>query len=85
MAVQTARVNLELARENLERQEDLWSLRLVSREVYEQAVAEVELRATEIKAREVDVGGAAKRNPPGAGHARQRTLRPVAGDHHVAD
>ena len=61
VAVQTARVNLELARENLERQEDLWSLRLVSREVYEQAVAEVELRATEIKAREVDVGGAAKR------------------------
>lgn len=61
VAVETARVNLEIARENLERQEDLWSLRLVSREVYEQAVADVELRETELRAREVDVGGAAQR------------------------
>lgn len=61
VAVDTARVNLQLARENLERQQDLWSLRLVSREIYEQAVAEVELRETELKAREVDVAGAAQR------------------------
>ncbi len=61
VAVETARVNLEVARENLERQGDLWSLRLVSREVYEQAVADVELRETELKAREVDVNGAAQR------------------------
>ena len=61
VAVETARVNLEIARESLERQEDLWSLRLVSREVYEQALAEVELRETELKAREVDVEGAAQR------------------------
>ena len=61
VAVETARVSLEVARENLERQGDLWSLRLVSREVYEQAVADVELRETELKAREVDVNGAAQR------------------------
>ena len=61
VAVETARVNLQIARENLERQEDLWSLRLVSREVYEQALADVELRETELKAREVDVEGAAQR------------------------
>ena len=61
VAVETARVNLEIARENLERQADLWSLRLVSREVYEQAVADVELRETELRAREVDVEGAAQR------------------------
>jgi HlyD family secretion protein len=61
VAVETARVNLEVARENLERQADLWSLRLVSREIYEQATAEVELRETELKAREVDVEGAAQR------------------------
>ena len=61
VAVETARVNLEVARENLERQADLWSLRLVSREVYEQATADVELRETELKAREVDVEGAAQR------------------------
>ena len=61
VAVETARVNLKIARENLERQEDLWSLRLVSREVYEQALADVELRETDLKAREVDVEGAAQR------------------------
>ena len=61
VAVETARVNLGVARENLERQADLWSLRLVSREVYEQAVADVELRETDLKAREVDVEGAAQR------------------------
>ncbi len=61
VAVETARVTLEVAREKLERQADLWSLKLVSREVYEQAVADVELRETELKAREVDVNGAAQR------------------------
>lgn len=61
VAVETSRVNLDLARENLDRQAHLWSLRLVSRDLYEQAVAEVELRETELKAREVEVEGAAQR------------------------
>ena len=61
VAVETARVNLTLARENLERQVDLWSLRLVSREAYDQAVADVDLRETDLKAREADVAGAAQR------------------------
>ena len=61
VAVETSRVSLELARENLERQEHLWSLRLVSRDVYEQAVSDVELRETELRAREVEVEGAAQR------------------------
>ena len=61
VAVETARVSLDLARENLERQAHLWSLRLVSRELYEQAAADVELRETELRAREVDVEGAAQR------------------------
>ena len=61
VAVETARVNLEVAREKLERQADLWSLKLVSREVYEEAVADVELRETELKAREVEVNGASQR------------------------
>ena len=55
VAVETARVNLDLARENLERQRELWELRLVSREVYDQAVSEVDVRETELRAREVDV------------------------------
>ena len=61
VAVETARVNLTLARENLERQADLWSLRLVSREVYDQAVADVDLRESDQRAREADVAGAAQR------------------------
>ena len=61
VAVETARVSLVLAEENLERQENLWSLRLVAREIYDQAVADVELRETELRAREVDVEAAAQR------------------------
>ena len=61
VAVETARVNLDLARENLERQADLWSLRLVAREIYDQALADVEVRETELRAREVDVESAAQR------------------------
>ena len=61
VAVETARVSLDLAEENLERQENLWSLQLVAREIYDQALADVELRETELRAREVDVEAAAQR------------------------
>ena len=61
VAVETARVNLDLARENLERQQELWSLRLIAREIYDQAVAEVAIRETELKTREVEVGTASQR------------------------
>tara|TARA_B100000949_G_C14264003_1_gene444136 strand:- start:23 stop:1444 length:1422 start_codon:yes stop_codon:yes gene_type:complete len=55
VSVETAQVNLGLARENLTRQEELWSLRLIARELYDQAVAEVEVRKTELRTREVEV------------------------------
>lgn len=55
VAVETARVNLAIALENFERQRELLELRLVSREVYDQAVSEVDVRETELRAREVDV------------------------------
>ena len=61
VAVETARVNLRLAQDSLERQEDLWELRLVSREVYDQARTEVELRETEFKSRQVEVTTATQR------------------------
>ena len=61
VAVDTARVNLELARDNLERQEHLWELRLVSREAYERALNDVALRETELQAREVEVATQAQR------------------------
>ena len=55
VAVASARVNLQLARDNLERQQNLWELRLISRETYELAASDVTLRETELEAREVDV------------------------------
>jgi HlyD family secretion protein len=61
VSVETARVNLELARDNLERQEHLWTLRLVSREAYERALNDVALRETELQAREVEVATQAQR------------------------
>ena len=55
VAIETARVNLALARDNLRRQENLWELNLISREAYDRAVTDVTLRETELQAREVDV------------------------------
>ncbi len=61
VSVETASVNLELARDNLERQQELWELKLVSREAYDQANTEVELRESELRAREVEVETAEQR------------------------
>ena len=55
VAVETARVNLELARDELERQEHLWELRLISRQDYDRALNDLALRETELRAREVEV------------------------------
>ena len=61
VAVETARVNLELARDHLERQAELWDLHLVAREVLDQAQADVQVRETELRQREVEVEGALQR------------------------
>ena len=61
VAVTSAEVSLQLARDHLERQRELWELRLISREVYEQAASDVELRETERDAREVEVRTAEQR------------------------
>ncbi|SVC70327.1 uncharacterized protein METZ01_LOCUS323181, partial [marine metagenome] len=61
VSVETARVNLELARDNLKRQQELWKLSLVSREIYDQARTEVELRETEFRARQVEITTATQR------------------------
>ena len=61
VSVTSARVNLQLAEDNLERQENLWELRLISRETYELAASDVTLRETELEAREVDVATQSQR------------------------
>ena len=59
--VETARVNLELARDNLDRKQHLWELQLISREEYDGVLNDVALRETELQAREVEVATQAQR------------------------
>ena len=83
VAVETARVNLALAQDTLERQTELWELELISREEFDAARRELELRETEFEARQVEVATASQR--AGTRHARQRGVRPGAGDDNVSD
>jgi HlyD family secretion protein len=53
--VESARVNLGRTRETLKRQEELWALGLIPRDDYDRAIKDVELRETELKAREIEV------------------------------
>lgn len=61
VAVESARVNLGLAQDTLERQAELWELELISREEFDTARRELELRETEFQARQVEVTTAAQR------------------------
>ena len=61
VAVETARVNLGLAQDTLQRQSELWDLELISREEFDAARREVELRETEFEARQVEVATASQR------------------------
>ena len=53
--VKTAEANLELARLNNNRQQELWSAGLTTRETFEKTKNELEVRETELRAREQDV------------------------------
>ena len=55
VAIESAQVNLTLARDHLRRQEGLWDLQLISRETIEQALTDVALRETELQQREIEV------------------------------
>ena len=61
VGVQMAAVRLDLAREALERQEELWGKRVISREAYDQALRQVELQVNALEAREVEVRTAVQR------------------------
>ena len=53
--VKTAEANLELARQNSKRQQDLWAAGLTTRETLEKTQNELDVRETELRAREQDV------------------------------
>jgi HlyD family secretion protein len=55
VAVETSQANLDRARRDLQRQQDLWKDQLATREALEQAENDVRVRETELKARQQEV------------------------------
>jgi HlyD family secretion protein len=54
-AVETAKVNLDLARQNLKRQQDLWKDGLTTKETLERAQNDVAVRESDVKSRQQDI------------------------------
>jgi HlyD family secretion protein len=54
-SVEQGKANLELARQNLKRQQDLWKEGLTTRETLERAQNDVTVREADLKAREQDI------------------------------
>ena len=55
VSLQSGRANLDVARQNLKRQQELWAAGLTTRESLERAQAEVEVRESDLKAREQEI------------------------------
>jgi HlyD family secretion protein len=55
VSLQSATANLDVARQNLKRQQELWAAGLTTRETLERAQAEVEVRESDLKAREQEI------------------------------
>src|ERR671912_603584 len=55
VGLQSGRANLDVARQNLKRQQELWNAGLTTRESLERAQAEVEIRESDLKAREQEI------------------------------
>ena len=77
-SVETARVQVEQAQQNLTRQRDLWAQQLTTREALEKA--ENDVRTARVGAAGAREAGDLAEQPhlAGAGDARQRALRPDA-------
>jgi HlyD family secretion protein len=55
VSLQSGRANLDVARQNLKRQQELWTAGLTTRESLERAQADVEVRESDLKAREQEI------------------------------
>ena len=55
VSLQSAQANLDVARQNVKRQQELWAGGLTTRETLERAQAEVEVRESDLKAREQEI------------------------------
>jgi HlyD family secretion protein len=55
VSLQSSRANLDLARQQLKRQEDLWASGLTTRETLERAQAELDVRESDLRAREQEI------------------------------
>ena len=84
-AVEQGRANLDLARQNLKRQEDLWKEGLTTRENLERAQNDVTVR--EIRSQGAAAGHRNERgaNPAGTGRPVDDSLQPESDHHHRSD
>jgi HlyD family secretion protein len=55
VGLQSSKANLDVARQNLKRQQELWQAGLTTRESLERGQAEVEVRESELKGREQEI------------------------------
>jgi HlyD family secretion protein len=55
IGVKSAQTNLELARQNFKRQEELWSAGLTTREMYDRTQNELEAKEVELRARQQEI------------------------------
>jgi HlyD family secretion protein len=55
IGVKSAQTNLELARQNFKRQEELWSSGLTTREMYDRTQNELEAKEVELRARQQEI------------------------------
>ena len=55
VSLQSSKANLDIARQSLKRQQELWAAGLTTRESLERAQAEVEVRESDLKAREQEI------------------------------
>ena len=78
-SIETARVQLEQAQQNLTRQQNLWAQQLTTREALEKAENDVKAAQSALQEREKPTESGQRAGEPhraGAGDARQRALRP---------
>ena len=84
-AVETVRVQLQQAQQNLARQKDLWSTQLTTREALEKAENDVRAAESALQEREKQVDAQTSRIAQERAEARERAVRPQQGPDRVAD
>ena len=80
-----AKANLDLAKQNLKRQEDLWKDGLTTKENLDRAQNEVAVREADLQVARAGHPDARAADQAGSGQPRHHEVQPQPGDHLVAD